>query len=137
MATPESEAVTKGRGEGEVTEVLAETRLKLKASYHYSIGRTSELVSTKYKLSISKEFIYALTELAVHQLQLMAGDVEKFCKHAKRSTINSEDIKLYGRRNKDILALINQHIENIQETRATNKKQLGNAKKKGKPSTED
>ncbi|KAK8379149.1 hypothetical protein O3P69_019174 [Scylla paramamosain] len=71
----------------------------LKASLHYTIGKICSEVSAGCDLTLSKQVMAVLTEVASRQLTLYAGDLEAYASHGKRTVINSDDIKLLVRRN--------------------------------------
>ena len=58
----------------------------------------SELKS-ELGLDFSPEVVAALTELSLEKNKRSAEDLEAFAQHAKRSTVNVEDVKLLTRRN--------------------------------------
>ncbi|EGF80430.1 hypothetical protein BATDEDRAFT_24998 [Batrachochytrium dendrobatidis JAM81] len=51
------------------------------------------------KIQVTPEFVYALGEVVVRHAELMGADLESFAKHAKRSVISVDDVKLFARRN--------------------------------------
>ncbi|CAG9786585.1 unnamed protein product [Diatraea saccharalis] len=48
-----------------------------------------------------------ISELVYRKISVYGSDLEAFAKHAKRSTINSEDVKLLTRRNPSLKAHLN------------------------------
>ena len=72
---------------------------RLKAALHYSVGKICESKSSSSSINYSKAFIAALTETVYMQTESFARDLESFSRHAKRSVINNEDVKLLARRN--------------------------------------
>lgn len=79
---------------------------KLKAALWYSIGQTVDSVCVSQDLNATPHAIGALSELVWSQIENVAQDLEAFAKHSGRSTINSKDVVLLGRRNdglKDLL----------------------------------
>lgn len=62
-------------------------------------------------MTFDKGVIAALGSLAFQQLQQAGGDLEAFAKHAKRTTVQTEDVKLFVRRNKGVV----EHISEIAE----------------------
>ncbi|XP_065664517.1 centromere protein S [Hydra vulgaris] len=72
---------------------------QLKAALHYAVGKICEMKSDEHNVTYSKAFIACLTETVVNKIELFATDLEAFAKHAKRTTINIEDVKLLVRRN--------------------------------------
>ncbi|XP_062517913.1 centromere protein S-like [Corticium candelabrum] len=95
-----------------------EYRQRLKAAVHYTVGKICEEVTlsgfaasgTKF----SRQYIAMLSETTFKQCETLATDLESFAKHARRSTVNSEDVKLSARRNESL----RQHIESMADERA-------------------
>ncbi|XP_050675952.1 centromere protein S-like [Leptidea sinapis] len=57
-------------------------------------------------LEITKPAMEIIAELVLKKLVVYGSDLEAFAKHAKRSTVNAEDVKLLVRRNKSLKARI-------------------------------
>ncbi|XP_044754612.1 centromere protein S-like isoform X1 [Coccinella septempunctata] len=55
-----------------------------------------------------------IAELAVKKLSLYATDLEAFQKHAKRSTVNADDVKLLVRRNDSLKELVDNKHNDLQ-----------------------
>ena len=94
--------------------------LQLKATLHYGIGEACEYAGGK-EIIFSKEFICGLTELTSKMIKLVSFDLEKFSRHAKRSTINVEDVKLYARRNESLLEYLTREALNLQQLKLSSK----------------
>ncbi|XP_042904959.1 centromere protein S [Parasteatoda tepidariorum] len=80
----------------------------LQTSIHFSVGKICADIATEYKVNFSKEFMATLADLTFHQASIFAEDLEAFAKHAKRTTVNSEDVKLLVRRSKSLHEHINE-----------------------------
>ena len=95
-----------------------EYRQRLKAAVHYTVGKICEEVTltgtAPSGMKFSPHFIAMLSETTFKQCESLAVDLESFAKHARRSTINSEDVKLSARRNESL----RQYIESLAEQRA-------------------
>uniref|UniRef100_A0A8D0GGS1 Centromere protein S n=1 Tax=Sphenodon punctatus TaxID=8508 RepID=A0A8D0GGS1_SPHPU len=80
----------------------------------------------------SKQTIAAISEITFRQCDVFAKDLEMFARHAKRSTINIEDVKLLARRSSSLQRYINQKSEelvlNNQEKKEKRKKKNGTGK---------
>ncbi|XP_030847520.1 centromere protein S-like isoform X2 [Strongylocentrotus purpuratus] len=88
-------------GEEENVEDLAYTQ-RLKAAVHFTTGQICEELGVELDVTFSRQFISALAETTFKQMENFAGDLEAFSQHAKRSTINPEDVKLLTRRSRDL-----------------------------------
>ncbi|XP_077295945.1 centromere protein S-like [Arctopsyche grandis] len=87
------------------------------------------------ELDIQDHAVDLIAELAWNNLQVYATDLEQFAKHAKRSTINTEDIKLLVRRNSTLKSYVTGCAENISATSGSkDKKKKGNAANAGNSS---
>ncbi|MXQ81859.1 hypothetical protein E5288_WYG004989 [Bos mutus] len=71
---------------------------RLKAAVHYTVGCLCEEVASDKDMQFSKQTIAAISEVTFGQCENFAKDLEMFARHAKRSTINTEDVKLLARR---------------------------------------
>ncbi|XP_046939060.1 centromere protein S isoform X2 [Lynx rufus] len=108
---------------------------RLKAAVHYTVGCLCEEVASDREIRFSKQTIAAISELTFRQCgrkpwpsQNFAKDLEMFARHAKRSTINTEDVKLLARRSNSLLKYITEKSEELaqfnSEQRAKKKKKL-------------
>ncbi|KAF9172271.1 hypothetical protein BGX21_005171 [Mortierella sp. AD011] len=77
---------------------------------------------------ITPQLIASLAELVYAQAETLGRDLETFSKHAKRSTVNVDDVKLAARRNASLHELIGQEAERL----ARRSKDVRDAKKKKK-----
>ncbi|EDV23817.1 Centromere protein S [Trichoplax sp. H2] len=75
---------------------------RLKAALHYAVGKKCEEIGEELQVEFSKQMIFALTECTFKQSEVIATDLEAFARHAKRTTINGDDVKLLVRRNKNV-----------------------------------
>ncbi|XP_070572313.1 centromere protein S-like [Ptychodera flava] len=71
---------------------------RLKAAIHYTVGQICEQLAKDEDVVFTRQFIATLAEATYKQCGILATDLELFAKHAKRSVINSEDVKLAVRR---------------------------------------
>lgn len=60
-------------------------------------------MSDQSGVRISDEVASFVTENAFRFAQLLATDLESFARHAKRSTINQDDVLLFTRRNPQLV----------------------------------
>uniref|UniRef100_A0A8C5ZSW1 Centromere protein S n=1 Tax=Marmota marmota marmota TaxID=9994 RepID=A0A8C5ZSW1_MARMA len=82
---------------------------RLKAAVHYTVGCLCEEVTSDKEMQFSKQTIAAISELTFRQCENFAKDLEMFARHAKRSTINTEDVKLLARRSNSL------HMQEVAE----------------------
>ncbi|XP_070466965.1 centromere protein S isoform X1 [Equus przewalskii] len=84
-------------------------RQRLKAAVHYTVGCLCEEVALDKETQFSKQAIAAISEVTFRQCENFAKDLEMFARHAKRSTINTEDVKLLARRSNSL------HMQEVAE----------------------
>ena len=72
---------------------------RLKTVLHYAVGKMCEMKSEEHNVTFSKAFVACLAETVSTQIEFFATDLEVFAKHAKRTVINIDDVKLLVRRN--------------------------------------
>ncbi|GBM30018.1 Centromere protein S [Araneus ventricosus] len=105
----------------------------LHTSLHYAVGKICNESAEGLKVKFSKEFIGTLADLTFRQAGIFAEDLEMFAKHAKRTTINADDVKLLVRRSKSL----QEHISKMAEELSANSLKAKGKKKKteiGEPS---
>ncbi|XP_048206168.1 centromere protein S [Perognathus longimembris pacificus] len=98
---------------------------RLKAAVHYTVGCLCKEVELDKEMPFSKQTIAAISELTFRQCDTFAKDLEMFARHAKRSTINTDDVKLLARRSNSLLKYItekNEEIAQLNLERKTKKK---------------
>ncbi|KFP70672.1 Centromere protein S, partial [Acanthisitta chloris] len=100
---------------------------RLRAALHYAVGGLCQEVEEDKDVRFSKQTIAAITEITFRQCETFAKDLEMFARHAKRSTINTEDVKLLARRSSSLLKYITQKNE---ELASSNMEQKEKKKKK-------
>ncbi|XP_044524606.1 centromere protein S-like [Gracilinanus agilis] len=74
----------------------------LKAAVHYTVGSMCQEAADAKGLKFSKPTIAAISEVTFRQCEHFAKDLEMFARHAKRSTINTDDVKLLARRSSSL-----------------------------------
>ncbi|XP_069097299.1 centromere protein S-like isoform X1 [Pleurodeles waltl] len=84
---------------------------RLKAAFHYTVGSLCQEMAEEKQVHFSKQTIAALSEVTFRQCETFARDLEMFARHAKRSTINAEDVKLLARRSTALFVFITQKSE--------------------------
>ncbi|GIX85521.1 centromere protein S [Caerostris darwini] len=99
---------------------------KLKTSLHYAVGKICNESEEAFKVKFSKEFIDMLADLAYRQAGIFAEDLELFAKHAKRTTVNIDDVKLLVRRSKSL----HEHISKMAAELSANSVKVKSKKRK-------
>ncbi|XP_077996218.1 centromere protein S-like [Glandiceps talaboti] len=87
---------------------------RLKAAIHYSVGQICEESAEENDVVFSRQFIATLAEATFRQCGILATDLELFAKHAKRSVVNAEDVKLAVRKS----PLLFEHLNSISQQQA-------------------
>ncbi|NXG32846.1 CENPS protein, partial [Dromaius novaehollandiae] len=75
---------------------------RLKAAVHYTVGCLCQDVAEDKDMQFSKQTIAAISEITFRQ----CGTEVIFlmlCRHAKRSTVTAEDVKLLARRSNSLV----------------------------------
>ena len=72
---------------------------ELRAALGLTVSDICSELKSELGVEFSPEVVAALTELTLEKNKRSAEDLEAFAQHAKRSTINVEDVKLLTRRN--------------------------------------
>ncbi|MBZ3873809.1 Centromere protein S [Sciurus carolinensis] len=121
-------------------EALNPAQKRLKAAVHYTVGRLCEEVALDKEMQFSKQTIAAISELTFRQCENFAKDLEMFARHAKRSTINTEDVKLLARRSNSLLKYITEKSDEIAqcnlERKARKKKKSEDGNKSSRETAE-
>lgn len=106
----------------------------LKELNHFIVGSMSEEFCAEKNVKMTKEFVYCVSELAFSMLQSVSRDLECFAQHAKRSTVQKEDLLLSVRKNASLQKILNNEISKLKKTPATNKRKLTKTKCREKAS---
>ncbi|AWP02660.1 putative centromere protein S-like isoform 2 [Scophthalmus maximus] len=106
-----------------------ETRQRLKAAVHFTVGRLCQKLGENHRRVFSRQAIAAIAETTFRQCDIFAKDLEAFARHAKRSTVSTEDVKLVARRSTALSIYIQNKSEELnQEQRELKKKNTGKRK---------
>ncbi|XP_027299008.2 centromere protein S [Anas platyrhynchos] len=122
---------------GDEQRVLLEQRLR--AAVHYTAGCLCQDVAEDKGMRFSKQAIAAIAEITFRQCENFARDLEMFARHAKRSTVTTEDVKLLTRRSNSLLKYITQKSEELTSNtmeQKEKKKKKSSAAKGGRNSEE-
>ncbi|NXJ90495.1 CENPS protein, partial [Corythaixoides concolor] len=99
---------------------------RLKAAVHYTVGCLCQDVAEDKDVQFSKQTIAAISEITFRQCGT-DGYFLILCRHAKRSTVTTEDVKLLARRSNSLLKYI---TEKSEELASSNMEQREKKKKK-------
>ncbi|XP_065830429.1 centromere protein S-like [Oscarella lobularis] len=106
-------------------QVNTETRQRLKAATHYTVGKLCEDLASEWEdetsYRFSPQFVAALAETTFRQAQVVALDLESFSKHAKRTIINADDVEMCARRNDSLRRHIESMAQRIEDRTGTKK----------------
>ncbi|KAM7005706.1 centromere protein S [Tautogolabrus adspersus] len=106
-----------------------ESQQRLKAAVHFTVGRLCQKSGEDHRREFSRQVIAAMAETAFRQSDIFAKDLEAFSRHAKRSTVSTEDVKLLARRSTALSIYIQNKSEELnQEQRDLKKKNTGKRK---------
>ncbi|KAL2044213.1 hypothetical protein N7G274_002918 [Stereocaulon virgatum] len=84
---------------------------RLKSALWFSIGKIVDEETLKLGVNATAQFIGALTEMVWAQIENVSTDLENFAKHARRSTISTEDVMLLSRRNEGLEAVLKAYVD--------------------------
>lgn len=102
------------------------TEDKLKLACYFEVSKISKFVCENNtllgELEVDKNAKQLIAELVWKKLQVYAEDLEAFAKHAKRSTINAEDVKLLVRRNPSLVEHVTKMAEDLASTKESKRK---------------
>ncbi|KAJ3621938.1 hypothetical protein MTP99_002481 [Tenebrio molitor] len=90
---------------------------KLKHSVYSTARKISREVGTSLGMEFEPDVLDLIAELSWRKLTLYASDLEAFQKHAKRSTVTSDDVKLLVRRNDSLKELMEEKLRAIQDNK--------------------
>ncbi|XP_003228083.1 centromere protein S [Anolis carolinensis] len=112
---------------------------RLRAAVHYTVGCLCEEVSKDKETQFSKQAIACISEITFRQCEMFAKDLEMFARHAKRTTVNVEDVKLLARRSNSLLRYISQKSEELafNNLEQKEKKKKKAASKKGRRTSDE
>ncbi|KAK5912615.1 hypothetical protein CesoFtcFv8_002469 [Champsocephalus esox] len=110
-----------------------ETQQRLKAAIHFTVGRLCQMTGEDHQRGFSRQTVAAIAETAFRQCDVFAKDLEAFARHAKRSTVNSEDVKLIARRSTALSIHIQRKTEELnQEKKSTGKRKSRDTEEESK-----
>ncbi|KAL2090617.1 hypothetical protein ACEWY4_012880 [Coilia grayii] len=112
---------------------------RLKAAVHFTTGQICQTIADDGGRKFSRQTIAAIAETAFRQCDTFAKDLEWFARHAKRNTVNVEDVKLLSRHSTALFTHIQQRSDELasahQEQKEKRKKST--AKRKHQDTEDD
>ncbi|XP_034022209.1 centromere protein S [Thalassophryne amazonica] len=111
-----------------------ETRQRLKAAVHYTVGRLCQRAGEDHRKDFTRQLIAAITETTWRQCDIFAKDLEAFARHAKRTIVSPDDVKLVARRSNALFTFIQKKSEELNQEQDLKKKST--AKKKNRDTEE-
>ncbi|BFZ23752.1 hypothetical protein BsWGS_26791 [Bradybaena similaris] len=110
---------------------------KLKASMYHSMKQIAKEVEEEMGVPISAQVLATLSETLAHQVEVYATDLENFAKHARRTKVNVDDVKLLARRNGTLLQHLNSKVSEKAAQQELKRKPRPAAKKAHQPESDD
>ncbi|CAG9125442.1 unnamed protein product [Plutella xylostella] len=106
---------------------------KLRATVHRDTKSICSETCHLLGLEVTKPAMEVIAELVYKKISVYGADLEAFAKHAKRQTINADDVKLLVRRNPTVLAHISELAGNISSKEKRRKTSTPVAKQRETP----
>ncbi|KAL5014343.1 hypothetical protein ScPMuIL_008613 [Solemya velum] len=103
---------------------------RLKAALHYTVVQICKEVAMNEEVNINRQFVASLTETTWKQSEEFARDLEAFAKHAKRSTVNADDVKMLVRKSGSLHRHISELHQQRKDDKETTKKKQKSKKSK-------
>lgn len=105
-----------------------EMHQRLKAAVHFTVGRLCLKIGEEHRREFSRQTIAAIAETTFRQCDIFAKDLEAFARHAKRSTVSADDVKLVARRSTALSIYIQNRSEELNQDKDSKKKGTGKRK---------
>ncbi|XP_034243560.1 centromere protein S-like [Thrips palmi] len=74
------------------------------------------------KVSFNKQSFELIAEMVWHKIQDYGSDLEHFARHAKRTTVNGDDVKLLVRKNESLRERILKMTEDLSSASSSKKR---------------
>ncbi|KAI4462356.1 cortistatin [Holotrichia oblita] len=84
------------------------TDKKLRSGIHLDTKEISKDVGNELGIDFDESAIELVGEMIYKKILMYGSDLEAFCKHAKRSTITTDDVKLLCRNNTSLKNFVEQ-----------------------------
>lgn len=94
---------------------------RLKAALHYTTMKLCQRQFSELEVVCTKQLVASISETAWKQCQKFSEDMELFAKHAKRTHVNAEDIKMLTRRSTKLHRYISDAHEKLNESKPAKK----------------
>mmetsp|Transcript_33832 Transcript_33832/g.43461 ORF Transcript_33832/g.43461 Transcript_33832/m.43461 type:complete len:129 (-) Transcript_33832:417-803(-) len=112
--------------------------VEIRSALQYSVGEICRFSGGK---KMNGAAVSTLTEVLLQFSQVLADDLQSFAKHAKRSGVNGEDVKLFARKDPSLVKIleefeVEQKLLNAAHA-PTKKKRKIKDKEKGKEKQEE
>ncbi|KAI8069671.1 kinetochore component CENP-S-domain-containing protein [Gongronella butleri] len=101
---------------------MPDRRSELQAAVMAMVNDIVKETTSELAISSTPAFVAALSDVVYQQMVTLGMDAEAFAKHARRSTINMEDILLCARRNDDLLQKLSEFADDIRGEPSAKKK---------------
>ena len=111
--------------EGDVVDIFNEENkeiiddckenVRIKSALYYAIGKMCEQQLNEKKMTFTKGYLASLNQVVFSQGELIARDLESFCRHAKRTIVNMDDVKMVARRNENLTEILDECSKKITE----------------------
>ncbi|XP_041836812.1 centromere protein S [Melanotaenia boesemani] len=105
-----------------------EINQRLKAAVHYTVGHLCKKIGADHRKELSRQTVAAIAETTFRQCDVFAKDLEAFARHAKRTTVSAEDVKLVARRSTALSVYIQNKSEELAMEQDLRKKNTGKRK---------
>ncbi|KAJ8957774.1 hypothetical protein NQ314_006486 [Rhamnusium bicolor] len=102
---------------------------KTKQTIHNTARNIAKEVGINLNMEFDTDALDIIAELTYKKLLMYGLDLDSFQKHAKRSTITADDVKLLVRRNDSLKKLVESKLETINSLKPAEP----SAKRKRKP----
>ncbi|CAF1103470.1 unnamed protein product [Adineta steineri] len=101
--------------------LLQDPVLRLKAALHAACGKICEQLQTQSNVTVDKQVVAAIGDITFQQIGTFCQDLDAFAKHGKRTTINTDDVRLLCRRNPGLLDKVDDFQRVLKPSKATNR----------------
>ncbi|KAJ5239060.1 Histone-fold [Penicillium chermesinum] len=88
---------------------------RMKAALWFYVGKIVDEETLRLGTTATNQFTAGLTEIVWAQIEGASLDIEAFAKHAGRSTVQTSDVLMLGRRNEGLDQILRAFVES-QET---------------------
>ncbi|KAK7208078.1 kinetochore component CENP-S-domain-containing protein [Myxozyma melibiosi] len=98
-----------------------ELQNRLKSAVWYTVGKIVDEACESLGVNVTPQYTAALTELVYAQAVTLATDIESFAWHAKRKTVNTDDVLMMCRRNEGLKDVLEEFVEELEERKRSAK----------------